>query len=160
MPVFVHNLQRSLRLNVHRLLHQAQLLLSCLRLSNYDVSVVCETTDTVQSLNSNYRGINKPTDILSFPMYNQGELAQTKHGALGDIFLAIPFIQEQSELEGSSLEERLPVILSHGLCHLAGHDHTTTELLEKMIKEENKLLCCYNNASGTALTSLTELDEK
>eukprot|EP00118_Oscarella_pearsei_P009565 m.55573 g.55573 ORF g.55573 m.55573 type:complete len:99 (+) comp34491_c0_seq4:479-775(+) len=52
------------------------------------------------------------------------------------------------------------VILSHGLCHLAGHDHTTTELLEKMIKEENKLLCCYNNASGTALTSLTELDEK
>jgi ssRNA-specific RNase YbeY (16S rRNA maturation enzyme) len=73
MPVFVQNLQQSVFVNIHRLLHAAEFFLSCLRLQKYEVGVACEETAVVRELNRKYRLKDIATDVLSFPQKEAGD---------------------------------------------------------------------------------------
>jgi probable rRNA maturation factor len=74
----------------------------------------------VRRVNRDYRGKDKPTDVLSFP----GELGEAAEGChVGDILISVPTARRQAEARGHSTEREVKVLLLHGLLHCLGYDH-------------------------------------
>lgn len=73
-------------------------------------------------LNSEYRGIERTTDVLSFPMH-EGEFGDVVPEMLGDVVISVPTAQEMARQHGCSLEVVLDLLLVHGTLHLLGFDH-------------------------------------
>ncbi len=93
----------------------------------------------MRALNSRYRGIEKTTDVLSFPMSEKGSTAES--GPLGDIVICVPRTQSQAREYGVSFRAELLRLLVHGLLHLLGYDHETGAYQKtKMEKKERELL--------------------
>lgn len=84
-----------------------------------NVTLVITTDQAITDLNRQFRGIDLPTDILSFP----AEMPDY----LGDLVLAYPYAAAQAEHEGHALGDSLALLVVHGTLHLLGYDHDTTE---------------------------------
>jgi probable rRNA maturation factor len=105
-----------------------------------EISVNLVGPNAIKSLNKKYRGKNKTTDVLSFPI---GEHSLKKYGImpLGDIFICPIFVKNQAVRDGISIKERMAHLAVHGFLHLLGHDHEKSEKeAEKMERFERKIL--------------------
>jgi probable rRNA maturation factor len=106
-------------------------------LCNKDIELIITNNEKIQELNFQHRNINKPTDVLSFPM--QFDLPNMP---LGSIVISIDFVaQKAKELEHTQ-EEELTLLFIHGLLHLLGYNHETDkgeqrEQEEALIKQFN-----------------------
>ncbi|HEX5715906.1 MAG TPA: rRNA maturation RNase YbeY [Thermoanaerobaculia bacterium] len=80
----------------------------------------------VHRMNRDYRGKDKPTDVLSFP---GGPVEATLDGSrhLGDVLISVPTARRQAEDRGHPAERELKVLLLHGLLHCLGYDHETDQ---------------------------------
>jgi probable rRNA maturation factor len=78
---------------------------------------------TIRRLNRQYRGLDKPTDVLSFPAEPPPIPEPAPY--LGDLILAWPYIQRQAEAEGHTAGDELVLAVVHGILHLLGYDHDT-----------------------------------
>ncbi len=94
------------------------------------VSLLFTSDAEVHELNREWRGKDKPTNVLSFPMLDRAELlALAPDGPpvlLGDIALAHETCAREAAEKGVSLEHHAAHLVVHGLLHLAGHDHETS----------------------------------
>lgn len=79
----------------------------------------------MQQLNLQYMGIDSPTDVLSFPVPFQNP--DTGNPYLGDILISYPTAVRQAEAAGHPVAEEICLLLVHGILHLLGYDHLTTE---------------------------------
>ena len=102
-----------------------------------EISVLLTCDGTIQELNSNYRSIDKPTDVLSFPM---GE-----NNMLGDIVISVETAHRQSQGEH---EEEMAFLFIHGVLHLLGYDHegVSENEAEKMYSLQEKILDAWCNS--------------
>ncbi len=118
----------------------AKSLLSVLGCINSELSIVLTDDREIQKLNADYRGKDKPTDVLSFPLL---EGAGEKHtqGLLGDIVISIPTAKRQAKEFGVSEKEELLRLLIHGCLHLLGYDHegVTPAEASRMRRKEKSL---------------------
>lgn len=93
-------------------------------------SVLFTTDEEVQELNREWRGKDKPTNVLSFPMLERAALlalaAQGPPELLGDVVLACETCTREAAERGVPLEDHAAHLIVHGLLHLAGHDHETS----------------------------------
>ena len=108
-----------------------------------EVSVLLVDDKQIQELNREYRQVNRPTDVLSFPQWEEGQWSQQGgHGPvlLGDIVISVPRAREQSERFGHSLERELGFLVVHGFLHLLGYDHVTPEQEQKMFRRQEEIL--------------------
>jgi probable rRNA maturation factor len=84
----------------------------------------------VHTLNREWREKDKPTNVLSFPMLERGDLLALAPGGppelLGDIALAYETCLREAEAKGVPLADHAAHLIVHGLLHLAGHDHETS----------------------------------
>ena len=91
-------------------------------------------------LNSDYRGIKKSTDVLSFEAgipVSYGEAGNV----LGDIVISVPRAESQAEEYGTGFYDEIYRLLIHGILHLSGYDHEDSEYkARKMRKKEEELL--------------------
>lgn len=101
-----------------------------------EVSVTFTDNERIKELNSEYRNIDRETDVLSFPMDENGE-----DGVLGDIVISLEKAKQQSEEYGHSLEREVAFLCVHSVLHLLGYDHETSEEDEKeMFGKQEKIL--------------------
>jgi probable rRNA maturation factor len=95
------------------------------------VSLLFTSDAEVHALNREWRGRDKPTNVLSFPMLERGELAALgldgPPAMLGDIALAHETCAREAAEKGVPLEHHAAHLLVHGLLHLAGHDHVESD---------------------------------
>jgi probable rRNA maturation factor len=94
-------------------------------------------------LNHQYRGMDKTTDVLSFPLYEeiQNSKPMPHIFALGDIVISLHKAKKQAEENGVTLNEEVKRLLIHGLLHLMGYDHEQSRYLKgKMQKMEFELM--------------------
>jgi probable rRNA maturation factor len=85
------------------------------------LSVRISDDKELQDLNSQYRGIDKPTDVLSFPTdFTDPDLGGRY---LGDVVISYSRAEEQALSRGYSVEAELQLLVVHGVLHLLGHDH-------------------------------------
>ncbi len=87
------------------------------------LTVAITGNDEVARLNQDYRGIDAPTDVLSFPM--DGMPGDTPY--LGDLVIAYPYASAQAARLGHGLDDSLGLLVVHGTLHLLGYDHDTPE---------------------------------
>jgi rRNA maturation RNase YbeY len=79
------------------------------------------TDPAIHSLNRQYRGKDKPTDVLSFPLADA-----LQPSLLGDVVISVETAARQAQRRGHSLREELQTLLIHGILHLLGYDHETS----------------------------------
>ena len=98
----------------------------------------------VQELNREYRGIDKPTNVLSFATIDDpdfyNDLALYEEVELGDIIIALETLEQEAELKQISLHNHFCHLLTHGLLHLLGFDHIEDNEAEYMENAEIKIL--------------------
>ena len=88
-----------------------------------NVSVMLATDKTVRALNKEYRGKNKATDVLSFPVDAEHPSAAKRQA--GDLAISLDTAHRQAEEHGHALQMEVKILMLHGLLHLAGYDHET-----------------------------------
>jgi probable rRNA maturation factor len=110
-----------------------------------EVSVLLVDDATIRELNSEYRGKDYATDVLSFPLEEEtmaGEepvvIGGPAERMLGDIVISIETAQKQATEYGHSVERELTFLAVHGLLHLLGLDHEQGEEAEKIMRSEEK----------------------
>lgn len=94
---------------------------------------------TSQTLNNEWRGKDKPTNILSFP-FELPEGWEDRQQLLGDLVICVPVVQQEAEQQGKVLAEHMAHLLVHGLLHLQGYDHENEDDAEQMEALETALL--------------------
>lgn len=110
------------------------------------VSVTLTDNQEIHIINKEYRNVDKPTDVLSFPMFEKEEIEkiineeQNHKEILGDIIISIPKVEEQAKEYGHSFERELAYMLVHGFYHLMGYDHIEESDKAKMREKEEKVL--------------------
>jgi len=100
--------------------------------------VLCDDT-FIHGLNRDYRGFDKPTDVLSFSQ-REGEGADPDDPVLGDVIISIETAVRQAEFRGHSLARELTVLMVHGVLHLLGFDHIEDDEALIMEAKEVELL--------------------
>lgn len=100
---------------------------------NSEVSVFITDSEHIKSLNEKYRGIDKPTNVLSFP-------CDIDHGVLGDIVLAIDVVKNESIEQNKTFNNHLRHLVVHSLLHLIGYDHINNSDADIMEGLEIKIL--------------------
>ena len=91
-----------------------------------EISVTFVDNDQIQELNREYRGKDMPTDVLSFPMGENGvydENHTTGAKILGDIVISMEKAVEQAECYGHGLDREVGYLTAHSMLHLLGYDH-------------------------------------
>lgn len=108
-----------------------------------EVSVSFVDNDAIHKLNLEYREKDKPTDVLSFPMWEKEELSDGSaldgHAVtLGDIIISAEKAKSQAEEYGHSLEREICFLSVHSILHLLGYDHETSEEDEAYMKTKQE----------------------
>lgn len=107
--------------------------------SNYEVSVTLVDGKTIRELNREYRGVDKVTDVLSFPLDFGSEL-DMPITPLGDVVINLEKIKEQAEEFGHSEMRELSYLTVHSLLHLLGFDHIADEDRKDMREKEKEIM--------------------
>ena len=98
--------------------------------------------ETIQRLNRDYRGIDRPTDVLSFSMV-EGEYSELAGDILGDVIICEDVVLENAKENGILFEEELLRVIAHGTLHLLGYTHNEDEEHEKMTKLQESFVDKY-----------------
>lgn len=114
---------------------------------NFEISISFVDNQEIQALNKKFRNIDKPTDVLSFPMLEFED--ESKDGPeehfegeqpLGDIVISVEKAIEQAEEYGHSKEREIAFLLVHGMLHLLGYDHEDGKDEILMFKKQDDIL--------------------
>ncbi|HHX41462.1 MAG TPA: rRNA maturation RNase YbeY [Armatimonadetes bacterium] len=108
-----------------------------------EISVLFTDNEGIRLLNREYRGIDTPTDVLSFPLSTPEELAQAPEGTevlLGDVVISLETAREQARQQRHSIKRESALLLTHGLLHLLGYDHGSEEERERMRQMEGEIV--------------------
>lgn len=97
-----------------------------------EVSVTFVNNEEIHALNKKFRGVDRPTDVLSFPLFDyEGESEEPAvdelMGMLGDVVLSMEQAKAQAEEYGHSFQREVAFLTVHSMLHLLGYDHETGE---------------------------------
>jgi probable rRNA maturation factor len=108
--------------------------------SDMDVDITIILTDDAQihELNKQYRGIDAPTDVLSFPSGDTDPDSNRLY--LGDVVISYPRAQAQAEAGGHPVEAELQLLVVHGVLHLSGYDHIEEQGKSRMRAAQAEIL--------------------
>lgn len=148
--ILIKNRQRKIKVDTKQLEQDAQKVLTVLRYADFDLAIVLTSSNTIRKYNREYRHKDKATDVLSFPFHPQlqaGERIKPKTEEdknLGDIIIAPDYVQKDAPRWGHTFEQRMRVLLVHGICHLLGYDHEEEAEYKVMHRKEKALLKILN----------------
>ena len=86
-------------------------------LTNQEIELILTSNDEIQEINLTTRGLDKPTDVLSFPYDNM------PNTPLGSIVISSDLVEEKSKLYNHGYDDEFALLYIHGLLHLLGYDH-------------------------------------
>lgn len=104
------------------------------------LALVVTTDNYVQSLNVQYRGVDAPTDVLSFPAAPLPDEIEGEPLYLGDLIIAYPYTVHQAQEAGHDLSDELVLLAVHGTLHLLGYDHDDADNEQAMWAEQAEAL--------------------
>ena len=105
-------------------------------LTKKDIELILTDNETIKQLNREYRNINKPTDVLSFP------LEDIEGAPLGSIIISVDKAKEVANNLNHSTDEEITLLFIHGLLHLLGYDHEIDN--GEMRQKEEEIIKKFN----------------
>ncbi|MBO5376421.1 MAG: rRNA maturation RNase YbeY [Bacilli bacterium] len=112
-------------------------------LDNIIYNVIIVDNEQIHEINREYRGIDRPTDVISFALEDDKSFNRTDIRVLGDIYISIDKVRSQSVEYGHSFKRELYFLAVHGFLHLLGYDHMEKDDEEKMFKKQEEVLSRY-----------------
>lgn len=140
LPVGLTRSEIRLRINA---------MMKLLQLKKVEVSVLLTDDDHIHELNLQWRGFDKPTDVLAFAL-REGELGSSDQAMLGDIVVSLETAARQATRAKKPLLDEVTMLLGHGLLHLLGWDHDTKPKDRAMRAETDRLILAADRASTVA----------
>ena len=125
MPVFINDEQREHSIDCVLLKSQGESILLFLGCENQELSVLLANDRKIRTLNKQYRGQDRATDVLSFSQ-NEEENKPNSH-LMGDVVISTVTAKRQAAEHGLTLEEEIALLLIHGILHLLGFDHEQSD---------------------------------
>jgi probable rRNA maturation factor len=106
------------------------------------VSVTFVRSRTIHTINRDYRGIDRPTDVITFAIRDDMDefMIEEEEKDLGDIFINIDYARKQAKQYGHSYEREICFLFTHGLLHCLGYDHMTQEDEKVMFALQREIL--------------------
>ena len=119
-----------------------------------EVNLLLVDNDRIHEINKEYRGIDRPTDVLSFPLLSyerEGDFdaieekddnfnPDTGEVMLGDIIISVQKVKEQAEAYGHAPKREIAFLIVHSMLHLFGYDHMTSEEAAFMENKQKEIL--------------------
>lgn len=154
MTVLIENLQDKIKVGEDMLELVKMAVNSSLELEKFEmpseIGIMFVDNERIKEINKEHRNIDKPTDVLSFPIVDMYEgVINSDEGdfdldeevlLLGDIIVSLEMVKSQAEEYGHSFERELAFLITHGVFHLLGYDHDSPEREEKMISKQYNVL--------------------
>ena len=137
MPVLVRHGLRRYSVRIPALTRTAQCLLDLTGEAESELSVELVSSPRMRRLNREYRGQDRPTDVLAFPFR---EAPGPASALLGDVVIALPVAISQARQYGYSVDEELIRLLIHGVLHLVGYDHEQGEREARRMQRKERTL--------------------
>ncbi len=108
---------------------------------DYEISVTFVRSVTIHRINRDYRGIDRPTDVISFAARDGLDaMVAEEEKDLGDIFINIDYARRQAKEYGHSYRREIGFLFTHGLLHCLGYDHMTPEDEKEMNRLQDQIL--------------------
>ena len=111
--------------------------------SDSEVNIVFVGLDEIHEINKTYRGVDRPTDVISFALEDNPDIVYEDFRLLGDIYIAVDIAYDQAIEYNHSREREVCFLATHGLLHLLGYDHMTEEEEKEMFGKQEELLKEY-----------------
>jgi probable rRNA maturation factor len=124
---------------------RAGAMLRAVQMPDSELSIVLTDDNQIKKLNRDYRGKDRPTDVLAFSM-REGDFARLAGDLLGDVIVSVPYARKQALSRKRTILDEVTMLLAHGLLHLLGWDHDTAAKDKKMRAETERL--CAAAAGG------------
>ena len=105
-----------------------------------EIGVELTDDDTIHAANREFRNVDRPTDVLSFPCSEGEELIGLPDGHIGDIMISVDTAGRQAEELGHSIEREIMFLAVHGTLHILGYDHMQPDEEEIMYKKQREIL--------------------
>lgn len=106
-----------------------------------EVSLTFVSSEEIRALNRDYRSVDKVTDVLSFPQYEDfDEIPEQGEIPLGDVVICQEQAVKQAQELGHSKEREIVYLFIHSICHLLGYDHMEEEDRQEMRKREETVM--------------------
>ena len=110
-----------------------------------EISLSFVTNEEIHQINRQFRNVDAPTDVLSFPQltFEEGEEADINENGeivLGDIIISVERAKEQAEEYGHGLKREIAFLTVHSMLHLLGYDHMEKDEEEDMFRRQKEIL--------------------
>ena len=140
MEISLRNQQKRIIIDCRRIKTKIAKILGDLNEQDSEFSILFVNDQEIERLNKIYRGVERPTDVLSFSQ-REGDFSEINPQILGDIVISIDTASRQAKDKGHSLEEEIYILIVHGFLHLIGYDHERSpEYAKKMKEKEEEIL--------------------
>ena len=120
------------------LIRYCQEALAFLNNTDTDITIIIEDDPFIQKLNRQYRGINSPTDVLSFDIDHIDP--ETGRRYLGDIIISAETASRQAQEHGVQIMDEIRLLIVHGILHLFGFDHSSPEEEREMWSKQEEII--------------------
>ena len=114
-----------------------------LSLEKCEFNIIIIDNEQIHKINKEYRGVDRPTDVISFALEDNPDITYTDFRLLGDIYISIEKCYEQAKEYNHSRLREISFLTTHGILHLLGYDHMNPEDEEKMFSLQKELLNNY-----------------
>ena len=119
-----------------------------------ELSVTFVRSRTIHTINRDYRGIDRPTDVISFAIRDDMEFEMVEGmNDLGDIFINIDYARKQAKQYGHSYRREIAFLFTHGMLHCLGYDHMKEEDEKVMFALQDEILDPVIDRNGESYES-------
>jgi probable rRNA maturation factor len=138
MEVLIDNRQSSHKIALKKIKQTVQVILGVLDCPDGEISILLVDDPQIEELNQQYLNRQGPTNVIAFAM-REGEFADVSPYLLGDVVISMDTAAKEAQIAATSMERRFNELLVHGVLHLMGFDHETSEedaqVMEDMSRE-------------------------
>ncbi|MBU1341078.1 MAG: rRNA maturation RNase YbeY [Proteobacteria bacterium] len=138
LEILIDNQQKK-KIPTVKIRKKTKQILSALGCDAHEISIVITDDKEIQQLNKMYRDVDKPTNVLAFPM-QEGQYTDITPGLLGDVVISCETAQKEADDAGITLLERMSQLLIHGILHLVGFDHEKSRADYLKMEEKSREL--------------------
>ena len=140
MGVLLRNDHPDINIDCHDIENMIVKIMGHLNCPNQEGSILLTGDKDIRRLNQEFRSIDQPTDVLSFPQNADEDLCIPEEIILGDIAVSLDIAKAQAKEHGLDFKEEIILLLIHGILHLLGYDHEISEKEEEKMRNKTREL--------------------
>jgi probable rRNA maturation factor len=140
MEVLIDNRQSACEIKLKKIQQTVKVILGALNCPDGEISILIVDDPQIEKLNQKYLNRTGPTNVIAFPM-REGEFSHLSPQLLGDVVISTDTAAKEAQNSGMRMKQRFNELLVHGILHLFGYDHeTSNQAARKMEKKSRELL--------------------